>query len=490
MKRKRLFLPLVSKLSKIYFSNHPNKNNEYKRTIFYSLKEMGGVYIKFLQVLCVTQNFTDGWAGPKEFDVFNKVELEPFDIKLYLPNKEKFSHIETTPFASGSFAQIYKGTLKTGDRVVIKALRPGIANSLQTDLNKIKRLVKIISKFLPAMLLDYMEAYDEFSRNCLLETDYDREIANMEYFHRMYEDHNYVVIPKVYRENSNKRIIVQEYIDGVALADIITEAKPGTSLEKYAYSKTGSNIWTQIMIAGGELVRTSACEDYTYGDPHPGNIMLLRDDKIAFIDFGIIANRPTSQEAFYLWSKAYYDMIQGGNDVGRLVETTCTCFCPDLVNAFKKCSISINSNRDFIDSLANALNMKAQTIRGNNEHADNMIKNGHIFRMFTKFIDSKNAIKLKLDMNNFQLLKAMQAFIASVTMIDNKYCNSKMFQQLMSGALEYALEYCEEYGVKHDLDDNTKYTVNESYEILLDTFTSLAEGDEFLFQNVSERMFL
>jgi hypothetical protein len=56
--------------------------------------------------------------------------------------------------------------------------------------------------------------------------------------------------------------------------------------------------------------------------------------------------------------------------------------------------------------------------------------------------------------------------------------------------MKYALDYCETNGIKNDLTNNTKYSVSESYELLLDTLSTLAEGDEFLFQNISERMFL
>ncbi len=488
MKKHSLFFSLISKLGKIYFSDMTNKDSEYKRTVFYSLKEMGGVYIKFLQILCVTQNFTDGWAGPREFDVFNKVEQEPLNIYSVVKNQEMFSYIEDVPFACGSFAQLYKGKLKTGEVVAIKVLRPSIANRLKKDLMKLKQIVKIMSKFLPNNIMDYKEAFEEFSRNCILETDYEREIANMVYFGKMYRGHPYVVIPKVYGELSSRYVIIQEFIEGPTLADLITDIKHGESLDKYAKSITGSDVWVQIMIAGGEALRAAMVEDYLFGDPHPGNIILLKENKIAFIDFGIIASKPTSQEAFYLWTKAYKDILNGSVDYGNLMKATANCFCPDLVNALRNCSINIDTNNDFINSLASAMNIKANNMRGNNNVADNLVQNGHLIRVFTKFVDSKNALNLKLDMNNFQLLKAMQAYLSSITMIDNKYGNNK-FPKIMLGAMEYALDYCERVGIKNDLKENTKYSKSESYELLLDTLTSLAEGDEFLFQNICERMF-
>ncbi|MEI3508228.1 MAG: hypothetical protein V8R01_03790 [Bacilli bacterium] len=88
--RRPLFIPLLNKLRKIYFSNSSNKEMEYKRVVFYTLKDMGGVYIKFLQAICVTQKFMEGWGGPKEFEVFNKVQKELIDFEKYLPHMEFF----------------------------------------------------------------------------------------------------------------------------------------------------------------------------------------------------------------------------------------------------------------------------------------------------------------------------------------------------------------------------------------------------------------
>ena len=143
MKRRALIFPLVLKLSKIYFSDLSFKENEYKRTLFYTLKDMGGVYIKFLQAISVTRRFMDGWGGPKEFDVFNQVMQEPIDFGGYIKNRDQFDYIEAKPFATGSFAQIYKAKLKTGEMLVLKVLRPSIVVNLKADLKKIKRIIKI-----------------------------------------------------------------------------------------------------------------------------------------------------------------------------------------------------------------------------------------------------------------------------------------------------------------------------------------------------------
>ena len=474
---------IITKLSDVYFSSVSNKEIEYKRVIFHTLKDMGGVYIKFLQAICITHKFMDGWGGPKEFEVFNNVPQEDIDIYRCIPDMSIFSSIETIPFACGSFAQVYRGYLKDNTKVAVKVLRPSIFRDLKNDLKKLRRIIKLVGVFLPDTVIDYKSSFEEFSRNCLLETDYEREIANMKYFSRLYKNHDYVVVPKVYEEYSSKYVIVQEFIEGPTLSDLIHNVGPDERLEDKSYGLTGSNIWRQLAIAGGEALRTAIVADYVFGDPHPGNIILLKNNKIAFIDFGIIANKPKSQKAFYLWCKAYYDILMGSDDFGNLLNTTCMCFCPDLANALKGCSV----NNNMMDVIANALNMKASVIGSNNSEAKNLIQNGHFMKLFSQVLDRNNALKLKLDTHNFQLLKAMQSYLSSVNTIDTKYGNND-FAKIMIEAMEYAIGYCERVGISEDLIENTKYSIPESYEILIDMMSSLANNDEFLFYNISERM--
>lgn len=481
----RSLTPLVTKLLKVYFSNTTNKEEKYKKIIFYSLKDMGGIYIKFLQILSVTRNFMDGWSTPKEFEVFNQVEEEKIDLYRYLPHKDRFSYIADKPFAGGSFAQIYRGTLKSGEEVVIKILRPSVANNLEKDLKILNKIVNIISFILPKNMIDLKEAFEKFSQNSILETDYEREVANIFYFKNYYKDNSKIIIPNVYKEFCNKRIIVEDYIEGPTLADIVTNLKTGDNIAEIAYKKTNSDIWTQIIIAGGEALKSAMTADFIFGDPHPGNIILLPDNKIAYIDFGLIASKPTSQKAFYLWVKSYYDILNGNPNYGKLIETTCACFCVDIFNALKKCSMQ----NDFFTAMSKSLNNKANLMRDKVMELDNYLDNGHLFMAFTQFLDNKNALNLKLDMKNYQLLKSLQAFICSISSIDERY-GSKQFSKIMKESIKYALDYCEKVGINNDIETKTKYSLSESYELLIENLTILANNDEFLFQDICERMFL
>jgi Predicted unusual protein kinase len=489
MSRTSQILSLTRELSAIKLSGKTNKQDEYKRAIFYSLKNMGGVYVKYLQVMSINHDFMKGWSGPREQSVFNKVELERIDIDDYITDRSQYSWYNREPFAAGSFAQVYKAQLVSGEEVVVKVLRPSIVKNLDSDLRFLKRITKIISGFLPKTLIDYSDAVNEFCKNTKLETDYEREISNTEYFYDFYKDSKYVKIPKVYREFSNKNVIVQEYVGGLTFADVLTMREIGRNASQIVKEEVGTDLWSQLTLAGGELLRTAMTAEFVFGDPHPGNIKLLPDGRIGFIDFGIIAEKPTSQRYFRDWVQAYHEVLSGCDGLSRLIETTITCFCPDIADAFKNCTFTDAENTKIsaLDAITNALDNKMDHLK-NDEVASGYYSTGHLFQLFYRVLDKNNAMNIRMDISNFQLLKSTQAFLASLTSLDNQEGPGGCFSKSMKAAMDYALRYAEINGVKDDVAKVPKYSVAESYEIVMDTIASLAEGDQFLFEYLSSKM--
>ncbi len=478
---KRSYSHLVFRLSKIYFSKDCDKDSLYKKEIFYTLKDMGGVYNKFLQILCITKNFMAGWGTPKEFQVYNDVTQEDIELLSWIPNRDMYDYIENTPIATGSFAQVYKGILKTGEVVALKVLRPSVYRNLKSDLKKLKRIVKLFSYFISVDILDINAAYKKFSDMCLVETDYKQEIDNMKYFGKLYACNEFIKIPKVYEDLCNEYLIVQEYISGVTLADVITSLKKDESIYDKCFQLTGSNIWKQLIVIGGELIRCAIEEDFLYGDPHAGNIILLPDNKIAFVDFGIISNAPISHYSFYKWVKSYYNILNGNLDIKDFIQSTLNCFCPDYINALEKCT-----NEAFISALSSSMESRLTNLKNSDIIINDLISNGHIFILFTEFMDKNNALGINLDMRNFSLLKAIQAFICTIYTIDSRF-SSNNFTFLMLGAMEYALNLVGK--VPYDFIEKSKYSFPEACELLDSVLSKLADNDEFLFKNIFEEMF-
>lgn len=483
MKTLKRYCKLFYDLAKIYFSKATNKNIEYRRIIFYTLKDWGGVYIKFLQILAGTSKFLDGWGGPREMQVFAQAPQESLNVGQWV-NIDAFNWISDTPVAAGSFALVYRGRLQSGEDVAIKILRPSIRNNLNHDLKVLRRLCKILSHLLPRYLVDYNEAYEACARMFVLETDYTREVANQNYFAQFYKNHPRIVIPKVFAELSNQNVIVQDFIEGPTLADIMSNRSHDVSAAALTKKLTGSNLWEQITLVGGEALCTAMCADYIYGDPHPGNIILLPDNRIALIDFGVIASKPASHWSFYEWVKSYYNILDNNGDFKTLLETTVACFCPDLSIAMRRCNFK---SGNLLAILSSAMEEKLNCEMSGNVSYVETFKNGHLLDVFLKVVSTK-VIDVKIDMVNFELLKAMQAFLGSITILDNAEGNHD-FSQLMYQSMQYAINRSRNIGIPNDVVNSSHYSMTDSYELLVQTISNLANNDEFMFNLVKERIF-
>ncbi len=483
IKNLRRYLTLLGKFTKIYFSRTTNKTFAYRRTIFETFKEWGGVYVKFLQIIAGMSKFMEGWAGPKEISVFSQAPYEALDLAEEI-DLSKFRTVEAEPFAAGSFALVYRGTLHSGETVAIKILRPSIRQNLRKDLAVLRRLCWAFSRFLPNYLVDYNEAYAACAQMFMLETDYGNEIANQRYFAEFYRNHPRVTIPKVYTELSSQYVIVQEYIAGPTLADVMSQASAKKSAVALTYEATGSDLWEQVAIAGGEALYTAMCADYIYGDPHPGNIVLLPNNRIALIDFGIIADKPSSHQAFYNWVESYYEILSGEDQFRKLLETTVTCFTPDLSIAMRRLNFA---GEDFLTLLADAMTEKLNTEMLGEASYLQAFKDGHLMDVFMQVVNTK-IIEVDIETVNFKLLKAMQAFLGAVTILDNSE-NHHGFGKIMFRAMDYALSNACKTGIPHDVVNATSYSLSDSYELLVKTISSLADHDEMMFNLVRERIF-
>ena len=191
--------------------------------------ELGGVYVKFLQGILLQLPVMKLWKGDRRFDVYENVPVDSIDIHLFLKDylsKEqlaKLSNISSEPFASGSFGQVYKARLVSGERVIIKVLRPNINKFLKKDLRLIRIVSRLISSVFTNWSLDLKTLVSGFVKSTLAEIDYKSEARFAQESYDYYASNDKIVIPKTYLELSNRHIIVQEYIGGISLAQLLRD---------------------------------------------------------------------------------------------------------------------------------------------------------------------------------------------------------------------------------------------------------------------------
>ncbi|MDH2515598.1 AarF/UbiB family protein [Acinetobacter baumannii] len=190
-----------------------------------------------------------------------------------------FSYIDETPLASASIAQVHAAKLTTGEDVVIKVQKPGVETILYTDLNVVHWAAKLLERAVPKIKFAALsDIVDEIKTRMVREVDFIEEAQNLDDFveYLNISQNQAATAPKVYHQFSTRRVLTMQRLYGVPLTDF-------SVVKQYAKDPsqvliTAMNTWF------GSLM---LCKSF-HADLHAGNLMLLEDGRIAFIDFGIV----------------------------------------------------------------------------------------------------------------------------------------------------------------------------------------------------------
>lgn len=249
-----------------------------------TIEELGPTYVKFGQILADRSDVVSEKFRIELKKLQSKVK--PFDTDVAINIIEQslgdtidslFTKFNYYPLAAASIGQVYLAVLKDGTKVVVKVQRPFIENKIKMDTYWMKFLAKRLARTYPELAaINVVGLIDEFSQNILKEIDYDNEASNMNVFFNMFEDSTSIKIPKVYDEYTSRRVLVMEYIDGVTPGDREYIMSLGFDTEKIVENGTKA-IFKTIFEYG-----------VFHADPHPGNLFILENNRLAFIDFGMI----------------------------------------------------------------------------------------------------------------------------------------------------------------------------------------------------------
>ncbi|GAB4551785.1 MAG: 2-polyprenylphenol 6-hydroxylase [Rhizobacter sp.] len=249
-----------------------------------ALEELGPAFVKLGQILAGRADL----FGPEWISEFEKlhshVPAVPFEeLRAQLVEdlggepEAVFASFDVEPLAAASIAQVHRARLKDGTEVVVKVRRPGIRRVIDADLRLLERLAAMAAKEWPD-LQPYrpVELVRQFGHSLRRELDLANECRQAERIAGNFSQQTDIVIPKMYWEWTHERVNVQQFIGGI----------PGHALDRVDSEGLDRKLLAQ---RGAHAVLKMIVEDGLFhADPHPGNVFYLPDNRIAFIDFGMV----------------------------------------------------------------------------------------------------------------------------------------------------------------------------------------------------------
>jgi ubiquinone biosynthesis protein len=188
-----------------------------------------------------------------------------------------FGHLEVQSLAAASIGQVHRGVLRTGERVAVKIQRPHVADSIRTDLEILSDLANLAERrFAWARRLQVAAMMTEFGKSLLNELDYTKEARNAQKLAEQFKDAAYIYVPAIYSEYCSSKVITMQYIEGIRLNQEDQLLALGYDRTRIA-KRLIQSLFHQIFIEG-----------LFHADPHPGNIIILPGEVIAFLDFGMV----------------------------------------------------------------------------------------------------------------------------------------------------------------------------------------------------------
>jgi len=249
-----------------------------------ALTELGPTFIKLGQIFSTRPDI----FAPAYIEELENLQdkVQPFSyhevveqlVKEIGHPDEIFAEFNPQPLAAASIGQVHAGRLKSGEKVIVKIQRPNIERMVENDLEILVELAQLSEKrSVEAQRLGLKAMLEEYARLLLRELDYDREARNTDRVYQNFADDERVLIPRVYWKYTTRRILTQDYIEGVKLSDL--EEIKARGWDRGKTSRLGTEAFlSQIVLHG-----------FFQADPHPGNILVVDEDHIAFIDFGEVS---------------------------------------------------------------------------------------------------------------------------------------------------------------------------------------------------------
>ncbi len=263
-----------------------------------ALVELGPIFVKFGQILSTRRDLLDDDVADELAKLQDRVppfavaEVHKILQQAYgAPATEIFAEFDDTPLASASIAQVHAARLKEGQSVVVKVLRPRVAQHIRIDVDVMLWMAALAERYSgEARRLHVLEVVKEYEKTIIDELDLVREAGNGSQLRRNFADSEILYIPEIYWPYATEQAIVMERIHGIPVTDIEQLRAEGVNMKLLA--ERGVEIFFSQMLR----------DNFFHADMHPGNIFVRpgrpASPQYMCVDFGIVGSLTPSDKRY------------------------------------------------------------------------------------------------------------------------------------------------------------------------------------------------
>jgi ubiquinone biosynthesis protein len=258
------------------------------------LERLGGVFVKFGQIMAMRPDLLPPEMIEALSQLLDNAPKFPGDVAARIVEKELgrpidtvFAHFDFEPIAAASFAQVHRATLLTGDQVVVKVQRPGIRRRVQMDLRFVQLMARLVDLLGLLHHIRLRPIVSDFVAWTQEELDYVTEATLAERMRRASETNPYEYIPRIFWDYVTPRMLVQEYLQGMWISDVLAALAAGDHARLDEFRSRGLDLRRAAYNIFHAGLHQTFDEDVFHADPHAGNIVLLAQNVPGYIDFGI-----------------------------------------------------------------------------------------------------------------------------------------------------------------------------------------------------------
>ena len=257
------------------------------------LERLGPTYIKLGQLLSTRSDF----LPPAYMEALQRLQdkIEPFTFaeveeivtsELGVRLSKAFQEFDPKPIAAASLGQVHRAVLRNGRCVAVKVQRPNIREQIGNDIEALEDIAEFIDKHTEAgERVQFAAMLDEFRRSMIRELDYLQEAQHLAIFRRNLQQFDLLVVPEAVEDYTTSRVLTMDYISGRKITDLSPLAR---------MEMNGDALGEQLFKA---YLKQILVDGIFHADPHPGNVFLTYDGKLALIDVGMVGRvAPVMQE--------------------------------------------------------------------------------------------------------------------------------------------------------------------------------------------------